>query len=40
MVGVVDTQSKPRVLELLQKSLTVTIHDTKYVCQSLGLPVL
>lgn len=31
MVGVVDAQSKPRVLELLQKSLTVTIHDTKYV---------
>lgn len=36
MVGVVDAQSKPRVLELLQKSLTVTIHDTKYVCGELG----
>ena len=38
MVGVVDAQSKPRVLELLQKSLTVTIHDTKYVCGELGSP--
>lgn len=38
MVGVVDAQSKPRVLELLQKSLTVTIHDTKYVCGELQPP--
>ncbi|KAL3137434.1 Dynein axonemal assembly factor 10 [Trebouxia sp. C0010 RCD-2024] len=31
MVAVQNAQSKPRILELLQTSLTVTIHDTKWI---------